>query len=91
MFKDAWKMSLKGKPLQLVSTTDIGLLNANTFTEPDVWKNKQLAINGDELLYMQMAQMIKAEKRKKVPETYKFLYSLVMYFVKEFGNVFSWF
>jgi uncharacterized protein YbjT (DUF2867 family) len=91
MFATAWRMSLKGKPLQLISTADIGFFGAAAFMEPDAWKNKELAIAGDELTYEQMAQIFKAKTGKDVPQTYEFLCSLLFYFVKEFGNMFAWF
>jgi uncharacterized protein YbjT (DUF2867 family) len=91
IFATAWNLSLKGKPLQLISTADVGFFGADAFMEPNAWKNRQLSLAGDELTYEQMAQIFKAKKGKEVPETYRFVCSSMMYFVKELGNMFAWF
>jgi uncharacterized protein YbjT (DUF2867 family) len=91
VFTTAWRMSLKGKPLQLVSTADIGFFGADALMDPDTWKNKQLSIAGDELTYEQMAQIFKDKTGRNVPETYQFICSWILYLVKEFGVMFTWF
>jgi uncharacterized protein YbjT (DUF2867 family) len=91
VFATAWKMSLKGKPLQLVSAADVGFFGADAFMKPDVWKDRQLSIAGDELTYEQMGKIFKAKTGRDVPETYSIICSLLLYFVKDLGNMFAWF
>lgn len=91
MFATAWRAALKGKPLQLISTVDIGFFGADAFVDPDAWKNRQLALAGDELTYEQMAKIFKSKTGKDVPQTYEFLCSLLFRVSKEFGTMFAWF
>ncbi|RJE16790.1 Nucleoside-diphosphate-sugar epimerase family protein, partial [Aspergillus sclerotialis] len=49
VFTTAWQMSLKGKPLQLIATSDIGFFAAEAFTRPEAFSGKAVSLAGDEL------------------------------------------
>lgn len=91
VFATSWKIILKEKPLQLIAVTDIGFFGALAFQNPEDWQGKALSLAGDEISYPQMARIFKEETGKDVPLTFEFLCSVMMYFVRELGNMFRWF
>lgn len=44
-------MALKGKPLQLVATSDIGYFGAEAFLNPNKYEGKGISLAGDELTF----------------------------------------
>lgn len=84
-------MSLKGKPLQLVATSDIGFFAAETFTNPKSFAGKALSLAGDELTFEQMAQVFERSTGRKVPTTFRLPVWAMMTAVKELGYMFKWF
>ncbi|CAG8127781.1 unnamed protein product [Penicillium salamii] len=91
VFTTAWKMSLKGKPLQLIATSDIGFFAAAAFMNPEAWKNHTLTLAGDELTFDEMAQTFKQQTGKDLPTTFTTPVWLMMTMVKELGVMFQWF
>ena len=91
VFATSWKIALRGKPLQLISVTDIGFFGAHAFLRPDEYKNRPLSLAGDELTYDEMARIFKRVTGKDVPLTYGFLTRLLMWAFKELGFMFRWF
>lgn len=91
VFTTAWQMSLKGKPLQLVATSDIGFFAAAAFMNPEASKNHAFSLAGDELTFDQMSETFKKLTGKNVPTTYWIPVWLMMAGVKELGVMFQWF
>ncbi|UDD62062.1 hypothetical protein AFCA_009394 [Aspergillus flavus] len=91
VFTTSWKIVLRGKPLQLISVTDIGFFGAQAFLHPDEYKYRALSLTGDELSYDEMARIFKRVTGKDVPLTYGFLARLLMWAFKELGVMFRWF
>ena len=91
VFTTAWQMSLKGKPLQLVATSDIGFFAAEAFMRPDELAGKALSLAGDELTFAQMAQVFERSTGRKVPTTFRLPVWAMMAAVKELGVMFKWF
>jgi hypothetical protein len=82
-------MSLKGKPLQLVSTSDIGFFVAVAFMNPEASKNFAFSLAEDELTFDRMSEIPKTLTGKNVPTTYRIPVSLVLCSVKELGTMFK--
>ena len=78
------------KPLQLVSTRDIGVFAARAFTDP-TYKNRAIGLAGDELNLSQGKRVFKETMGSDLPETYGFLGAGIKYMVKEVGTMFDWF
>ncbi|KAJ5772792.1 hypothetical protein N7457_007688 [Penicillium paradoxum] len=91
VFATAWQMSLKGKPLQLVATSDIGFFAAAAFVNPEASKNHAFSIAGDELTFDSMAEIFKDLTGKDVPTTFRLPVWLMLAGVKELGAMFKWF
>lgn len=91
VFATAWQMALKGKPLQLIATSDIGFFAARAFISPEENKGKFISLAGDELTYDQMATVFKQKMGKAVPTTFRIPVWLMMMAVKELGLMFKWF
>ncbi|KAJ5490603.1 Peptidase C12 ubiquitin carboxyl-terminal hydrolase 1 [Penicillium expansum] len=91
VFTTAWQMSLEGKPLQLVATSDIGFFAAAAFTNPEALKNHACSLAGDELTFDQMSETFKQLTGKNVPTTFSIPVRLMMAAVKELGVMFKWF
>ncbi|CAG8885722.1 unnamed protein product [Penicillium egyptiacum] len=91
VFTTAWQMSLKGKPLQLIATSDIGFFAAAAFMNPEESKNRAFSLAGDELTFDQMSETFKKLTGKNVPTTFRIPVWLMMAAVKEFGVMFKWF
>lgn len=91
VFTTAWQMTLKQKPLQLISTSDIGFFAADAFTHPETSQGRALSLAGDELTFAQMADIFERSTGKKVPTTFRLPVWLMMAAVKELGVMFKWF
>ncbi|OJJ95116.1 hypothetical protein ASPACDRAFT_1883731 [Aspergillus aculeatus ATCC 16872] len=91
VFATAWQMALKGKPLQLIATSDIGFFAAQAFLHPEESQGKAFSLAGDELTYDQMATIFKQKTGKDVPTTFRIPVKLMMMAVKELGVMFKWF
>ncbi|KAJ5827793.1 hypothetical protein N7447_004556 [Penicillium robsamsonii] len=91
VFTTAWQMSLNGKPLQLVTTSDIGFFAAAAFMNPEASKNHAFSLAGDELTFDRMSEIFKTLTGKDIPTTYKIPVWLMLTSVKELGVMFKWF
>ena len=91
VFATAWKMYLKGKPLQLIATSDIGFFAAAAFMNPEAWKNHAESLAGDELTFDQMSEIFKTLTGNTVPTTFEMPVWLMLSVVREMGAMFEWF
>ena len=92
-FATAWKLSLKGKPLQLVSIDDVGWFAAQALINPTAnqYANAELAIAGDSLTYEQAADIFKQQTGQPMPSTYGIIARTLLWAIKDLGIMFKWF
>lgn len=88
-----WRVSLKGKPLQLVSTKDVGWFAAQAFINPTAkqYANADLAIAGDSLTYEQAMDIFKQQAGQFMPTTYDTTAKIFLWANKDMGLMFKWF
>lgn len=91
VFMTSYDMALKGKPLQMVATSDIGYFAADAFLKPEEYKGKAVSLAGDELTYEQAKQVFEERTGQSVPRTFRFLCSMFMASMKDMGYMFKWF
>ncbi|KAL4902520.1 hypothetical protein BDW74DRAFT_157958 [Aspergillus multicolor] len=91
VFATCFKMTLKGAPLQLVATSDIGFFAAEGFLHPEQYAGRGLSIAGDELTYDQFVKVFESKTGQKIPSTFRPLCSLFMAMMKDMGYMFQWF
>lgn len=91
VFATAWRMALKGKPLQVVATSDIGFFAAEAFTSPDTYRGRAISLAGDELTWTQMAEAFREKVGRDVPTTFELPCRVLLAMVAEFGVMFRWF
>ncbi|KAJ5093692.1 hypothetical protein N7456_009553 [Penicillium angulare] len=90
-FATTWKIVVKDKPLQVISTADIGWFAAQAFVRPDEWKNRAISLVGDELTFQEMARIFKAKTGRDVPLTFGFVCRIMLWVLGDFGKMFNWF
>ncbi|KAJ4160694.1 hypothetical protein NW765_005538 [Fusarium oxysporum] len=83
--------TLKEKPLQWVSTKDIGFFGAEAFLHPDVWNQKAIGLVSDELTASQLDESFFRATGKPAPTTFGLLGKAVKAGVKELGVMVDWF
>ncbi|OJJ97434.1 hypothetical protein ASPACDRAFT_1872702 [Aspergillus aculeatus ATCC 16872] len=91
VFATSFKMALKGKPLQMVATSDIGYFGAEGFLHPEAWEGKALSLAGDEITYDQMVEIFQRKTGQPIPSTFRILCSMFMASMKDMGYMFKWF
>lgn len=91
VFATCFKMALKGKPLQMVATSDIGYFGAEGFLRPDTYAGRGLSLAGDELTYDQMVEIFEQKTGQPIPSTFRPLCSFFMASMKDMGYMFKWF
>jgi uncharacterized protein YbjT (DUF2867 family) len=94
LFVAMWRPIPSSKPLQFISTVDIGHIAALAFQNPDSpdYKNQAISIAGDELNYQQANEIFKAKLpgAGDIPQTFGILGSLVRHYVKEVRTMIDW-
>lgn len=91
VFATSWDISLKGKPLQLIATSDIGYFATGAFLNPETHKGKGISLAGDELTYDQMAEIFQRKTEQSLPTTYKTVCYILLSMMKDMGKMFQWF
>lgn len=91
VFTTAWKITVKEKPLQVISTKDIGFFGAKAFLFPDQYKGQAISLAGDELTFDKMAEIFKSKTGKSVPMTFDFVARSLLWMMKDLGYMFQWF
>lgn len=82
-----------GVPLQLVGTRDIGVFAALALAHPEspTYRNSAISLAGDELTQAQASEAFQKVFGRKMPITFGFVGSLILYMMKELGTMFQWF
>lgn len=91
VFVTCFKIALKGRPLQLIATSDIGYFAAEGFLNPERYAGQGLSLAGDELTFDQFAKIFEQKTGQSIPMTFRPLCSLLLSLVKDFGYMFQWF
>ena len=93
-FLAMWRLNGVDRPLQLISTKDIGKIAAEAFLNADgeEYRNKAISLAGDELSPAQAATIFKETTEMEIPTTYSFVGSALRWGLKEqLGLMFDWF
>lgn len=91
IFATAWREVVKSRPLQLISTDDIGTFAALSFMQPDKFSGKSISLAGDELSYAQVEEIFRKKTGHPSPTTFAFLARLVLRMSEEMGTMFTFF
>ena len=91
VFLAAWRNKLEQKPLQLISTRDIGYMGAQALADPEKYRDQAIGLAGDEINYDQVQERFKERTGSEYPATFGFLGSALLAGVKEFGLMMNWF
>ena len=91
VFATCFKTALKGKPLQLIATSDIGDFAAEGFLHSEKYAGQSLSLVGDELTFDQFAKIFEQKTGQSIPMTFRPISSLIMTLSKEMGYMFQWF
>ncbi|KAL1592282.1 hypothetical protein SLS60_011359 [Paraconiothyrium brasiliense] len=91
VFLAALRDTLKGKPLQWVSTEDIGLFAAKAFRDPQGWNTRAEALAGEELTLDEMAGCFERVTGSSNIATYGVFGSALMWAVGELNVMITWF
>lgn len=76
------------KPLQLISSRDIGLFAAKAFQDPEKYSGKAVTLVGDELNFQQANEVFKKEMGKDIPLTFGLFGTLIKTVVGDMGKMF---
>ncbi|OOF90557.1 hypothetical protein ASPCADRAFT_519191 [Aspergillus carbonarius ITEM 5010] len=91
VFNTCWKITLRGKPLQLIAVSDIGFFGAQAFLKPEEYSAKCVSLAGDSLTFEEMAKIFKQKTGKNIPMTFGILSRIFMWMMKDLGYMFQWF
>jgi len=87
-----WRLRNPTKPLQLISTRDIGIFASICFMDPKSWNHKALGLAGSEISFAEANAIFKEKTGlPQMPETYEFVVKGLLWAVKEMSIMFDWF
>lgn len=91
VFASVWQEVVKSRPLQLVSTDDIGVFASKAFLQPRDFRGHCISLAGDELTYLEMVRVYKEATGSTVPTTWSILARLMLWMSKELATMFRFF
>lgn len=91
IFNTVWRYSVGERPLQLVSTRDVGLFGAEALIQPERYENRAIGLAGDETTFAQFDATFKKVTGRAPPTTFEFLAWLMTWALSDFGAMFRWF
>ncbi|KAL6890016.1 NAD(P)-binding protein [Trichoderma evansii] len=91
VFATAWREVVKSRPLQLISTDDIGTFAAFSFIQPHQFAGKSISLASDELSYAQVEEIFRKKTGLPPPTTFAFMARLVLRLSEEMGTMFNFF
>ncbi|APA05996.1 hypothetical protein SS1G_01591 [Sclerotinia sclerotiorum 1980 UF-70] len=92
VFATAWCTALAPTTkLQLVATADIGYFAAQALLKPKEYNGRAISLAGDELTFGEANEIFQSRLGKDIPKTFSFLGSTLLWAVKDFGSMFTWF
>lgn len=92
-FVAMWRGNGPDRPLQQISTADIGKIAAEAFLNADSeeYRNKAISLAGDEITPNEAARIFKEVTGKEIPSTWNFVGSLLKLASKDLRLMFKWF
>ncbi|KAL7919979.1 hypothetical protein ACQKWADRAFT_299817 [Trichoderma austrokoningii] len=91
IFATAWREAVKSRPLQLISTDDIGAFAALSFMQPQQFSGRSISLAGDELSYAQLEDIFRKQTGHPPSTTFGFIARLVLRMSEEMGTMFTFF
>ncbi|KAF2838283.1 NmrA family protein-like protein [Patellaria atrata CBS 101060] len=91
VFLAALTNKMGDKKLQWVATEDIGAFAAKSFDNPEEWNHKAISLAGDELNAAEVSRAIQNTTGTPFKATFSILGSALMWAMKEFDHMISWF
>lgn len=85
------RVTLQGKPIQLVAARDIGWFAAQAFLQPKAYAGRSVTLAGDEVTLADLRAVFKQKTGRDMPETFQFVARIVFWLSTEFGSMFRWF
>ena len=91
-FVAMWRLNGMDRKLQLVSSTDVGMLAAEAFQAPYEYKSKSISLATDEISPREAAEIFERVVGKDIPSTYPFVGRLIKILLRQqLGVMFQWF
>lgn len=91
-FASMWQLNGMTSKLQLVSATDIGILAAHIFKNPDMYTGRAISFATDELTAQEANNIFSKVVGTDMPTTYPVLARLIKFLLREqLGVMFDWF
>ncbi|KAF2007341.1 NmrA-like family protein [Amniculicola lignicola CBS 123094] len=90
-FATGWKIMLQDRPMQFISTADIGILAAKAFLDPSKFAGRGISIAGDSLTFDQANKIWKEKMGHEIPTTYEFLTRMYLWWYQDIGTMMMWF
>lgn len=87
----SWKMVVKDKPLQLISSTDIGWFGAQAFLNPTEYSGRGISLAGDSLTFEEANTIFNERVGKDIPRMLEFVDRGILWASQELGTMFQWF
>jgi len=87
----AFRVIIKQKPLQFVSTRDIGWFAAQALIRPDEFAGRNISLAGDSLTFAQANEVFKAKVGQPLPQTLPIIARLIMFLASDLGSMIRWF
>jgi hypothetical protein len=74
-----------------VAVSDIGYFAAQAFLNLEEYRNKEIALAGDEVTFDGLNKAFEEETGLPIPQTYGFVGRGVLYALGDVGKMFKWF
>lgn len=91
VFLTTLRDTMKEKPLQWISTSDIGYFAAEAFHDPAKWNKRAFGLAGDELTFAQLSLAFEKVTGDPAGTTFRLLGSALKRGVTEVGVMVEWF
>ncbi|KAH7037538.1 uncharacterized protein B0I36DRAFT_314284 [Microdochium trichocladiopsis] len=93
VFATAWRDVVRSRPLQIISTEDIGKVAAKALLPQNQARlaGRAISLVGDELTFAQFNKTFVDKTGHPAPTTFGFLARFVLWMVSELGVMYSWF
>ena len=91
LFHTTWLYAVGSKPLQMVSTRDIGWFGAHALLFPELYRNKAIGLAGDEVTFAQLNSAFQKVTGRSAPMTLNVFAWVFMWALPDLGAMFRWF
>lgn len=87
----SWRMVVKDRPLQLISSTDIGWFGAQAFLNPTEYSGRGISLAGDALKFEEANAIFKKRVGSDIPTMLEIIDRGILWASEELGTMFQWF